>query len=177
MNKPQIRKKIFNIRKRNSFKDLSINYNALTKVLNKIKFRNKSIGGYFPYNYEVDAIKILNKLEKKNYLICLPKIKENYQMDFYKWSSKDPLIINKYGIPEPTSKKIIYPSILLVPLLAFDKYLNRVGYGGGFYDRYLKKIRTKKKFLTIGLAYSFQKVKKIPISKYDKKLDYIITEK
>jgi 5-formyltetrahydrofolate cyclo-ligase len=177
VNKPQIRKKIFNIRKRNSFKDLSINYNALTKVLNKIKFRNKSIGGYFPYNYEVDAIKILNKLEKKNYLICLPKIKENYQMDFYKWSSKDPLIINKYGIPEPTSKKIIYPSILLVPLLAFDKYLNRVGYGGGFYDRYLKKIRTKKKFLTIGLAYSFQKVKKIPISKYDKKLDYIITEK
>ena len=87
MNKPQIRKKIFNIRKRNSFKDLSINYNALTKVLNKIKFRNKSIGGYFPYNYEVDTIKILNKHEKKNYLICLPKIIENYQMDFYKWSS------------------------------------------------------------------------------------------
>jgi 5-formyltetrahydrofolate cyclo-ligase len=87
------------------------------------------------------------------------------------------LTINKYGIPEPTSKKIIYPNILLVPLLAFDKYLNRIGYGGGYYDRYIKKIKTKKKILTIGLAYSFQKVKEIPVNKYDKKLDYIITEK
>ena len=176
MNKSQIRIKIFKIRKKNNLKDLSINFDALSKILNKIKIRDKSIGGYFPYNYEVDAIKILNKLEK-NYLICLPKIKKNFQMDFFQWSSKDPLTINKYGIPEPTSKKIIYPNILLVPLLAFDKYLNRIGYGGGYYDRYIKKIKTKKKILTIGLAYSFQKVKEIPVNKYDKKLDYIITEK
>jgi len=176
VNKSQIRIKIFKIRKKNNLKDLSINFDALSKILNKIKIRDKSIGGYFPYNYEVDAIKILNKLEK-NYLICLPKIKKNFQMDFFQWSSKDPLTINKYGIPEPTSKKIIYPNILLVPLLAFDKYLNRIGYGGGYYDRYIKKIKTKKKILTIGLAYSFQKVKEIPVNKYDKKLDYIITEK
>ena len=176
MNKSQIRIKIFKIRKKNNLKDLSINFDALSKILNKIKIRDKSIGGYFPYNYEVDAIKILNKLEK-NYLICLPKIKKNFQMDFFQWSSKDPLTINKYGIPEPTSKKIIYPNILLVPLLAFDKYLNRIGYGGGYYDRYIKKIKTKKKILTIGLAYSFKKVKEIPVNKYDKKLDYIIKEK
>ena len=176
MNKSQIRIKIFKIRKKNNLKDLSINFDALSKILNKIKIRDKSIGGYFPYNYEVDAIKILNKLEK-NYLIGLPKIKKNFQMDFFQWSSKDPLTINKYGIPEPTSKKIIYPNILLVPLLAFDKYFNRIGYGGGYYDRYIKKIKTKKKILTIGLAYSFQKVKEIPVNKYDKKLDYIITEK
>ena len=176
MKKSQIRKKIFDIRKKNNIKNLSINYEALIEILNKTKTRDKSIGGYFPYNYEVDAIKILNKLEK-NYLICLPKIKKNFQMDFFQWSSKDPLTINKYGIPEPTSKKIIYPNILLVPLLAFDKYLNRIGYGGGYYDRYIKKIKTKKNILTIGLAYSFQKVKVIPVNKYDKKLDYIITEK
>ena len=176
MKKSQIRKKIFDIRKKNNIKNLSINYEALIEILNKTKTRDKSIGGYFPYNYEVDAIKILNKLEK-NYLIGLPKIKKNFQMDFFQWSSKDPLTINKYGIPEPTSKKIIYPNILLVPLLAFDKYFNRIGYGGGYYDRYIKKIKTKKKILTIGLAYSFQKVKEIPVNKYDKKLDYIITEK
>ena len=176
MKKSQIRKKIFDIRKKNNIKNLSINYEALIEILNKTKTRDKSIGGYFPYNYEVDAIKILNKLEK-NYLIGLPKIKKNFQMDFFQWSSKDPLTINKYGIPEPTSKKIIYPNILLVPLLAFDKYFNRIGYGGGYYDRYIKKIKTKKNILTIGLAYSFQKVKEIPVNKYDKKLDYIITEK
>ena len=66
---------------------------------------------------------------------------------------------------------------LLVPIVAYDKDLNRIGYGGGFYDRYLEKIKKVKKVTTIGLAYSFQKVKKIMTNKYDIKLDFIITEK
>ncbi len=98
-------------------------------------------------------------------------------MDFFSWSIKEPLIVNKFGIPEPSSKEIKYPNILLVPLVAFDKDLNRIGYGGGYYDRYIKKIKKKKKLILIGLAYSFQKVKKIPIDKFDMKLDFIITEK
>jgi 5-formyltetrahydrofolate cyclo-ligase len=98
-------------------------------------------------------------------------------MDFFSWSSEDPLEINKYGIPEPISNKIKYPDILLVPIVAYDKDLNRIGYGGGFYDRYLEKIKKVKKVTTIGLAYSFQKVKKIITNKYDIKLDFIITEK
>ena len=55
--------------------------------------------------------------------------------------------------------------------------MNRVGYGGGYYDRYIQRIKRKKKFLLIGLAYSFQKVKKIPTNKHDMKLDFIVTEK
>ncbi len=62
-------------------------------------------------------------------------------------------------------------------MVAFDKYFNRIGYGGGFYDRYLSKISKKKKILTIGFAHSFQKIKKVPINKYDVKLDFIFTEK
>ena len=98
-------------------------------------------------------------------------------MNFFRWSTKEPLEINKFGIPEPSSNKIMYPSILLVPLVAFDKHFNRIGYGGGFYDRYIKKNRESKKIITIGLAYSFQKVKKVPVNNYDIKLDFIITEK
>ena len=98
-------------------------------------------------------------------------------MDFYKWSTIDPLVINKFGIPEPTSEKKIYPDILLVPLVAFDKDLNRIGYGGGFYDRYIQKIRKIKKIVTIGFAFSFQKVKKIPSNNYDMKLDFILINK
>ena len=98
-------------------------------------------------------------------------------MNFFEWSSKDPLTINKYGIPEPSSNILKYPDVILVPLLAFDKNLNRVGYGGGFYDRYIQKIKRKKKFLLIGLAYSFQKVKRVPTNKNDMKLDFIVTEK
>ena len=51
-----------------------------------------------------------------------------------------------YGIPEPISKKIKYPNILLVPLVAYDNNFNRIGYGGGFYDRYLKKIKKEKNY-------------------------------
>ena len=137
----------------------------------------KTIGGYYPYNYEIDVMKILEKLEKKNYLISLPKIKKDFQMDFFKWSSKEPLIINKYGIPEPSSFSLKSPDILLVPLVAFDKHLNRIGYGGGYYDRYINKIKKYKKIIAIGLAYSFQKVKKISTNKHDMKLDYVVTEK
>ena len=75
------------------------------------------------------------------------------------------------------SNKII-PSTILVPLLAFDKKKNRIGYGKGFYDKYLNKyLNLHKKILTVGVAFSFQKYHKIPITKMDFQLDYIITEK
>ncbi len=177
MNKSLIRKKILKIRKINSHKNLKINFNYIFKLLKMQKINIKLIGGYYPYNNEIDTIEILKKFEEKKYSISLPKIKRNNKMNFYHWSFKDPLIVNEYGIPEPTKKKIVYPNILLVPLVAFDKNLNRIGYGGGFYDRYIKRISKIKKIFTIGLAYSFQQVKRIPINKYDIKLDYIITEK
>ncbi len=177
MNKSEIRKKILKIRKQKSSKSLNINFEYLSKFLKKNKNIGKVIGGYYPYNYEFDTIKILELFEKLKYQISLPKIKKNSQMDFFCWSVKDPLSINKYGIPEPTSKKVVIPSILLVPLVAFDKDFNRIGYGGGFYDRYIKKIKRDKKIITIGLAYSFQKVKKIQTNQYDIKLDFILTEK
>ena len=98
-------------------------------------------------------------------------------MDFIQWSSKEPLVINKFGIPEPSNGKIKFPDILLIPLLSFDKKLNRVGYGAGFYDRYIHRMKRIKKPILIGLAYSFQIVKSIPINRYDKKLDFVVTEK
>ena len=177
MNKSEIRNKILNIRKQNNSKNLEIDFKDIQKILKKQKLYNKIVGGYYPYNYEIDAIKILDNFEKQNFQISLPKIKKDFQMDFFTWSNKEPLSINKYGIPEPISDEIVEPSILLLPLVAFDKNLNRIGYGGGFYDRYLKKIKKNKKIITIGLAYSFQKVKKVPINEYDIKLDFIVTNK
>ena len=177
MNKSEIRKKIFKIRKQIGFKNFYIDSKKILKILKNKKNINRIVGGYYPYNYEINTIKILEKLEKQKYQISLPKIKKNSQMDFFHWSTKDPLIINKYGIPEPTSEKVLFPDILLVPIVAFDKFLNRVGYGGGFYDRYIEKLRKRKKIITIGLAYSFQQVKEVPINKYDIKLDFVVTEK
>ena len=177
MKKSAIRKKIIRLRKKNYSRDLQIDFQSIIKILNKKKNKKKIIGGYYSYNFEAEIMPILEKFEKLKYIISLPKIGSNYSMNFFLWSINDPLNVNKYGIPEPITNKIIYPDILLVPLVAYDKNRNRLGYGGGFYDRYIKKIKKIKKILTIGIAFSYQRVKKIPIDKNDIKLDFIITEK
>ena len=160
-----------------NFKNIKIDFDNVFDLLKKNNLTKKCIGGYFPVNYEIDDLEILKKLKKKKYQISLPVIKKNFDMDFYRWSFDDPLKINKYGIPEPFSKKLIYPDILLVPLVAFDKNLNRLGYGGGYYDRVIDKLSKKKYILKIGLALSVQKINNVPVTKYDKKLDYIVTDK
>ena len=177
MNKSQIRKKILKIRKQKKTKKFTFNFDLILKILKKKRVSGKIIGGYYPYNYEIDILNILEKFEQKRFIITLPKINKNSQMNFFQWSTNDPLAINKFGIPEPISKIVKYPDVLLVPIVAFDQNFNRIGYGGGFYDRYINKIRKRKKVLTIGFAYSFQKVKKIQTNNYDIKLDFIITNK
>ena len=177
MNKHKLRRKIFDLRKKKSNKNFEINLNIFFSFLKNNNYIFKNVGGYFPSNYEIDDLKILKFLEKKNFNILLPIIKKNNQMDFFKWSANDPLKINKFGIPEPIGRKIFIPDILLIPLVSYDRKLNRLGYGGGFYDRYIEKIEKHKKIIKIGLAFSYQKTKKIPINKFDKKLDFIINEK
>lgn len=176
MKKSVIRKKILNLRKKNYSKNLSINPISFLKFLKKKKIKSKVIGGYYPFNSELDILNILKVLEQHNYIISLPVINQNNTMNFFKWSVKEPLRINRYGIPETISKIKVYPKLLLVPLVAFDEQLNRLGYGGGYYDRYLAKFGNNR-LTKIGIGFSFQKVKSLPIEKYDQKLNFIITEK
>ena len=176
MNKSKIRNKILKLRKNNTNKNFKINLNKFLSFLKINRYNFKNLGGYYPSNFEIDDLEILKVLEKKKFKISLPIIKKNNQMDFFKWSKNDPLKINKYGIPEPISSKIFYPDILLIPLVGYDNHLNRLGYGGGFYDRYIEKIEKIKKVIKIGLAFSYQRLKSVPINQNDKKLDFIITE-
>ena len=176
MPKNILRKKILVYRK-NNYRIVGLKYSLLKDILKKFNLlKNKKIGAYFPINYEIDCLEILKQLEKSGHKISLPITKKGNKMDFFEWSFKEPLLIGKIGIPEPYSKKKVYPDILLVPLVAFNKYKFRLGYGGGYYDRYIQKIKKIKKILTIGMAFSFQEVRKLPINKHDKKLDYIFTE-
>ena len=146
MLKSELRKKILKVRKKFNTKNIQINFNQITKILKKENITNKIIGGYYPVNFEIDDLTLLRKFKKKKFNISLPIIKKNFQMDFYSWSFSEPLKINKYGIPEPEAKNIVYPDVLLIPLLAFDKNLNRLGYGGGYYDRLIERLSKKKKY-------------------------------
>ncbi len=177
MLKKTLRNKILVYRK-NNYKFVTLKYHLLKNIFKKFNLlKNKKIGAYFPINHEIDCLKILKQLEISGHKISLPITKKGNKMDFFEWSFKDPLLIGKIGIPEPISKKKVYPDILLVPLVAFNKNKFRLGYGGGYYDRYIQRIKKiKKKILTIGMAYSFQEVKILPINEHDKKLDFIFTE-
>ena len=177
MLKSRLRKNTLKIREKNNKKNIQIDFNQVIKIFKKEKIIQKNIGGYYPVNFEVDDLELLKKFKKNKFSISLPVIKKNFQMDFYKWSFSDILKINKYGIPEPEISNIVYPDIILVPLVAFDKNLNRLGYGGGYYDRLIAKLLKKKRIIKIGLALSVQKIDKIPINVYDQKLDYIVTNK
>ena len=177
MIKSKLRKKIIEIRETFNQKNIQVNFNQILEILRKEKITRGIIGGYYPVNFEVDDLVILKKFEKDKFNISLPVIKKKFQMNFYKWSFSDLLKINKYGIPEPETKKIVNPDVLLIPLVAFDKNLNRLGYGGGYYDRLIKKLSKKKKIIKIGLAFPFQKINKVPTNIYDQKLDYIVTNK
>tara|TARA_Y100000590_G_scaffold302320_1_gene340827 strand:+ start:271 stop:804 length:534 start_codon:yes stop_codon:yes gene_type:complete len=177
VSKIKLRKK-FLIQRKNNFNSSNINFSLLNKILKKFKIiKTKRIGAYYPINYEIECFKIIKKLEILGHKISLPVINKKNKMDFFEWSFDNPLRVGKFGIPVPHNTKKVYPDVLLVPLVAFDRYNFRLGYGGGYYDRYIKKISNIKKIITIGLAFSFQKIYKIPINETDEKLDFILTEK
>ena len=156
------------------------NFNLIFRLIKKHFKRKKiTIAGYYPSNYEVNILKFLEAASKKKFRIVLPVVKSSSNMCFKLWIFKEPLYVNNFGILEPKNSKIeIVPDLVLVPLVAFDRQLNRIGYGKGYYDRSLEKIKKNKKdMISLGIAYSFQKSKSIPVNKHDFKLDYIFTER
>ena len=175
MKKSQIRKIVLKKRLNFNIKDKKINFYKLLLIL-KRETKNKKIGVYYPIGSEVSTLDLIENLRKKKYKISLPVLENNFRMTFYEWNTKKPLKINKYGIPEPVKINKFVPSILIIPIVAFDANLNRLGYGGGFYDRFINKSEKTKKILKIGLALSCQKINKVPTNKFDKKMNYILTE-
>ena len=176
MLKKHIRKRIIKVREIKNKNNLKVKFSLLHEEIKKKFFKNKIVGSYYPVNFEADTSQVMKMFKQKGYKLSLPVINSKYDMNFYTWNLNDPLYVNKYGIPEPKSKIKVIPSILLIPMVAYDKRLNRLGYGGGYYDRFLEKYE-KKNILKIGLAITCQEVKKLPTNNFDKKMDYILTEK
>ena len=174
-----LRKKYLNLRK-NKYYDVDKEFflPLLKLIRSKTKKKLIKIAIYYPSNFELNVLKLL---EFNNILvneILLPVTNKNNTMNFFSWKKKDVLFINEFGMLEPTKTKIKVPDVMLVPILAFDKKKYRLGYGKGFYDRYLNKYLSQfKNILTVGVAFSFQRHHKLPINLNDVKLDLILTEK
>ena len=179
-NKDRLRKKYFFIRKRKYFDIKTSFFNPLIQLIKKqYKKKYVSLSSYYPSSFEVNTIKLFETKFINKLKIFLPVVTENNSMHFYEWEKNGVLKINQFGMLEPALlSSHTVPDIMLVPLLAYDNQNNRLGYGGGFYDRYLNKyLKTNNTILTIGIAFSFQKHHKIPVFNNDVKLNYILTEK
>ena len=177
--KIQLRKKYFNLRKKRYF-DIDKNFfSPLLKLIQfKLKKKKIKLALYYPSNFELNVLKILEFNKILDQEILLPIIDKNNLMNFFSWKKNEVLFVNKFGMLEPAKTKVKVPDVILVPILAFDKKKYRLGYGKGFYDRYLNKYLKKcKNILTVGVAFSFQKHHKLPRDKNDVKLNYILTEK
>ncbi len=177
--KERIRKNYFLKRKKKFFQINEKFFSPLITVFKKnLSSKKLNISLYYPSSFEVDVLKILDVKYFKKFKFLLPVIGKNGSMNFYPWKRDEILLLNKYGIPEPIKTKKIVPTVILLPLLAFDKNKNRIGYGKGFYDRYLTRfLKIHKKILTVGVAFSFQKYHNLPVNSNDFKLDCIITDK
>ena len=177
--KIQLRKKYFNLRKKRYF-DIDKNFfSPLLKLIQfKLKKKKIKLALYYPSNFELNVLKILEFNKILDQEILLPIIVKNNLMNFFFWIYHEVLFVNKFGMLEPAKTKVKVPDVILVPILAFDKKKYRLGYGKGFYDRYLNKYSKRfKSILTVGVAFSFQRHHKVPNNQNDVKLNFIITEK
>lgn len=179
ISKAQIRKEKLQIRKELSFAQV----NELSEIIcsklyetDEMKFcRNLLV--YADYNNEVATEKIILKALMQGISVYMPRVKGD-EMDFYRVFSPDELQSAAYGIREPYEIEHLKfeeekNSVCLLPLSAFDAKGNRIGYGKGYYDKYLNRVKVDS---CIGLAYSFQECEGIPTEAFDIKLDKVVTE-
>ena len=134
------------------------------------------VGGYWPIRSEVDPRPILRGLAKRGQAVALSQILHPH-LSWRLWQPGDVLIKGGFGVREPgPDAPEVFPSALLVPLVAFDRRGGRVGYGKGHFDRAIAALDAKHPVLTIGLAYAVQEIDRVPVEPHDRMLDVIVTE-
>jgi len=138
---------------------------------------NLIVSGFASLPEELNAWPLLRRLNSEGFALALPVVQAKGQpLIFRAWVPGDAMHKGVWDIPEPKADKPdVEPDILLVPLLAFDRHGRRLGYGGGFYDRTLRRLRSRKSIVTVGLAFDEQQVDAVPHLDYDQRLDWVLT--
>ena len=138
----------------------------------------KVIYPYLAYNQEIITDTLIERAWVDGKAVAVPKCYEDNRMEFHRISSFEDTELGMFNIPEPKHGEIVDDNevLIIMPGLAFDKEFNRIGYGGGFYDRYLDR-KQNCRFIKVAFAYDFQLVDHIEADDHDYKVDIIITDK
>lgn len=137
------------------------------------------VAGYAAFRDEADPGALMQALADRGHSLALPVMQgKERPLVFRRWQAGDALVIHPYGMAEPAPQaEPVLPDVLLVPLLAFDGFGYRLGYGGGFYDRTLAALRATRSVTAIGIAYAGQQLDAVPHDDLDQRLDAVLTEK
>lgn len=137
-----------------------------------------AVGGYWPLAGEADARPSLEELAARGFACALPVVVRKAEaLVFRAWTPGDDLIPGLHGSLEPRAGAAeMEPTLLLVPLVAFDREGYRLGMGGGYYDRTLAALRARRRVVAVGLAHGAQRVDRLPRDLYDEPLDWVLTE-
>jgi 5-formyltetrahydrofolate cyclo-ligase len=137
------------------------------------------VSAYWPLEEEFDPRPLFTALHRRGHPIGLPVILAKGQpLLFRRWEPATELVPGPFRVmtPPPTAREIV-PQLLLVPLLAFDRAGYRLGYGGGFYDRTIAKLRAAGEALAVGVTFAALEVPAVPRDDTDQPLDWIVTER
>ncbi len=147
-------------------------------LINEPVYRlSRVIYPYLAYNQEVITDTLIEQAWQDGKSVAVPKCFDDERMEFIRISSFDEVAPGYCDIPEPADGEIAddEEALIIMPGLAFDRDMNRIGYGGGFYDRYLAA-HSDRRFVKVALAYDFQLLEHIETEEHDYKVDMIVTE-
>ena len=177
--KDKIRKEILKKRNNLSYEEVEKKSSLIIKNLEKFIKNAENVMIFMDMKNEVRITKLMELYPEKNFFISKITDSQNREMKINKYNENE-LILHKFGYYESSSNDFYDEKILdivIVPAIAFDFWKNRIGFGGGYYDTFLKKVREKnKKVLFIGVCYNFQIIKNVPIEEHDIVLDLIVNE-
>ena len=181
INKSELRKMMRLIRHQIESSEIQSNSKRIfDRILNHPIYKESAcIFSYASFRNEVDTLEFHKKVLDDDKILALPKVLSKEQMEFFKITDLNQLVKSSMGIFEPDERCEIItpsdiPSLMILPGLAYDSNFNRLGYGGGYYDRYLMKY--PENIIRCGVGFQCQKIDRVPAMPFDQLMDYIITE-
>jgi 5-formyltetrahydrofolate cyclo-ligase len=138
-----------------------------------------TVSGYTPLKSEINPLPLMRLLADNGAALALPVVVGRGQpLVMRAWSFHAPLKAGVWGISEPLDDADeVFPDMLIVPLLAFDRHGRRIGYGAGYYDITIAQLRGMKPVVAIGIAFAAQEVESVPVTARDARLDLVLTER
>lgn len=137
------------------------------------------VSGYSPMKSELNPVPLMRKLAEAGAQLALPAVAgRGRPLIMRAWSFGEQLAAGVWGIREPKpDAPEVFPDILLVPLAAFDRAGHRIGYGAGYYDRTIGRLRAMKSVVAVGIAFAAQEINRVPATAFDARLDLVLTER